>query len=57
MVYKAGEWEHGLRCADCETDFIEGQPISEYLEAMQDYGDEPVPVVVLVCGSCAMGNG
>jgi len=50
--YRAADWPHGLRCADCNRKFVEGQPISERLDSF--IGD--TPVVVLVCVGCAIGK-
>ena len=51
-VYCVKDWEHGLRCAACEREFMEGQPICERLDAMTYYEDEPAPIVVIVCWEC-----
>lgn len=51
-TYAADDWPHGLRCSECDTLFIEGQPISERLDCF--IGD--MPCVVLVCVGCAMAG-
>jgi hypothetical protein len=43
---------HGLRCAECKTVFVDGQPISERLDSF--FG--PTPVVRLICVGCALGS-
>lgn len=51
-TYISEEWEHGLRCAACDREFVEGQPICERLDAMTYFEDEPAPIVVVVCAEC-----
>jgi len=50
--YTPDEWPHGLRCADCSREFVEGQPIAERLEAFQD----DIPIVVIVCVECDLSG-
>jgi hypothetical protein len=49
-IYTDEDFEHGLRCGECDTLFVEGQPISERLT---DFIEE-TPVVELVCVPCGM---
>lgn len=47
-VYREEEWQHGLRCAACGEQFVEGQPIARRLDAFQDDS----PMLVLMCVAC-----
>lgn len=48
------DWEHGLRCMDCNREFVEGQPIAERLEAMTEFEGRPAVVVELICVECSL---
>lgn len=50
QVFASEEWPHGLRCAACDREFVEGQPISERLDSFID----EVPLVVITCVGCAL---
>jgi len=57
--YDPDEWEDGLRCLDCGTEFVTGQPISERLievDRLAWLDDEPVFTTEIVCVSCAIGG-
>ncbi len=51
-LFASEEWPHGLRCAACSEEFMEGQPIAERLEAFQD----DVPIVILTCVACDLAG-
>lgn len=51
-VYEAADWPHGLRCAACNQEFMEGQPIAERLDAFRD----DIPIVILTCVACDLSG-
>lgn len=51
LVYRDDEWEHGLRCAECNRLMQEGDRYSERLHALTSDG---IPIVVIVCVGCAV---
>jgi hypothetical protein len=51
VVYHDDEWPHGLRCAECQYLFQEGERYSRHLHAFQD----DVPILKIVCVGCALG--
>jgi hypothetical protein len=50
--YHSEDFPYGLRCAECNEEFIEDQPIAEQLDSMLD----DIPMVVLVCVPCGLGR-
>jgi hypothetical protein len=50
-VFTLEEFEHGLRCAECDSEFVEDQPISQRLDGIDADGNV---WVTLVCGACAV---
>lgn len=56
MAFDPEQWPHGLRCMDCDREFVEGQPVAERLTAMTEHQGEPAAVVDIVCVSCALGE-
>ena len=54
IVFWPDRWPHGLRCAECDHLFEAGEHYHERLESMTEGG---IPVVLIVCGQCAIGVG
>lgn len=51
--YTATDFPHGLRCAECSVLFVEGQPIAERLDAMDEWQNgEPLFWATLMCVAC-----
>lgn len=50
IPYKASEWPHGLRCADCSCLITEPERYSERLTGFQD----ECPMLLIVCLECAV---
>lgn len=51
--YRAADFPHGLRCADCEREFVEGQPIAECPDSSMIFEGEPTLMLILKCRDCA----
>jgi hypothetical protein len=45
------DWPHGVRCAECDHLFTEGEPYHQTLQSMFEDG---TPVLLIVCGDCAI---
>lgn len=52
IVYVDEEWEHGLRCADCNRLMQPGDCYSERLDSFM----YETPLVVIACVGCAVSN-
>ena len=50
--YVAEEWPHGLRCAECDHLYIEGETLHKQPHGMLEDG---TPVLLIVCWDCALG--
>ena len=50
FAYSARDWEHGIRCPECDHIFTVGDFIWETFETMLPGGE---PVLKLVCEKCA----
>jgi hypothetical protein len=60
-VYRAEDFTeggkcHGLSCAACGTVFVEGQPIAELLDGVDEFASEPMFCVTLVCVPCSLAR-
>jgi hypothetical protein len=51
-IYRAVDWPHGLRCAECQVPFREGMPYSERLTGFQDDN----PMLLIICVGCAVAR-
>ena len=56
MTYDPDDWPHGLRCMDCDREFVEGMPISQRIVAMSHYEDEPAFITEIICSGCVLGK-
>jgi hypothetical protein len=52
LVYRDGEWAHGLMCAKCPHVFREGERFSTLLYAFSD----DMPMALVTCLGCATGE-
>jgi len=51
-VYLDDEWPHGLRCAQCNSLFVDGDRYSARLESFVD----DTPLCLVVCVGCALAG-
>ena len=50
----AEAFPHGLRCAMCSSEMVEGELIGERLDGMSALGNgEPAVWVTLICAECS----